>query len=73
MSNWNLPDRPAGRFEALALRADGAVGHLGPRELLDDAIADADGEGSSGDVQVVALRPRRVVASHEAGGQSIRY
>lgn len=59
---------PSGRFEAILVRADGSVPHLGARERLQDAIQDADTTGASDDAQVVALRPRRVAAAREANG-----
>jgi hypothetical protein len=40
---------------------------LAARERLQEAIDDADAQGVEVDAQVIALRPRRVVASREAG------
>lgn len=58
---------PSGRFESLLPQPDGSITHLGARQILQEAIYDADTRGSQLDAQVTALRPRRVVASREAG------
>lgn len=58
---------PSGHYHAILIKSDGAVTHLAAREHLQEAIDDADAQGPELDAQVVALRPRRVVASREAG------
>jgi hypothetical protein len=58
---------PSGRYHAVLIAADGGVTHLAARERLEEAMDDADAEGAGADAQVLSLRPRRVVASREAG------
>ena len=58
---------PSGRYHAVLIAPDGGVTHLAAREHLQEAIDDADAQGSELDAQVVALRPRRVAAAREAG------
>ena len=61
------PAESSGRYHAVLIQSDGAVTHLAARERLQEAIEDADAQGVEVDAQVIALRPRRVVASREAG------
>ena len=68
MSVHDSDPEPSGRFEALVLSPDGSLQHVGARQRLQEAITDADAAPATCDVQVVALRPRRVVAQREVGG-----
>jgi len=57
----------SGRYLAVLIRPDGAVTHLNTRERMQEAVDDADAKGPAVDAQVLALQPRRVVASREPG------